>query len=115
MILARAVLAPGLFSFALCLVHGDVLSAAGPKDGRQGNGYFGVALGFTYVAGNMALSSVSGGVFNPAIGVALWLAQGIAGKGFGLGSVLYYVIAPPVGGMVAERIIAYQASGKLSA
>ena len=58
----------------------------------------------------MTLSSVSGGLFNPAIGVALWLANGISGGGFGLASVVYYVVAPPIGALIAERVIRYQKS-----
>lgn len=101
-----------LFSFAICLVHADVLTAKGPLSGREGNDYFGVAMGCTILAGFMVASPTSGGVFNPAIGLALWLANGIASGSFGLASVFYYLIAPPIGALLAERVIAYQKSAK---
>ena len=89
-------------------MHANVLTAKGPITGREGNGYFGLAMGFTFLAGFVTLGPISGGLFNPAVGLGLWLANGLTGGGFGLGSVLYYLIAPPVGALAAERVIAYQ-------
>ena len=104
--------AESLFAFAICLVHADVLTANGPVSGKGGNGYFGLAMGFTVLAGFMVASSISGGVFNPAIGLALWLANGLGGGGFGLDSVFYYLVAPPIGALIAERVIHYQKSAR---
>ncbi len=33
----------------------------------SGNSYFGIAIGFTVIAGAIAAGDISGGVFNPAI------------------------------------------------
>lgn len=40
-----------LFSFALCLVHANVLSAKGPLAGRDGNDFFGITMGFVFLSG----------------------------------------------------------------
>lgn len=104
-----------LFAFTMCIVHGDVLTASGPKDGRSGNEYFGLAMGFTYLAGFMTVSGISGGLFNPAIGLAVWVANGIGGGGFALDSVVYWLIAPLIGARLAKPIISYQKKTDLSA
>jgi len=104
-----------LFAFTMCIVHGDVLTASGPKDGRSGNEYFGLAMGFTYLAGFMTVSGISGGLFNPAIGLAVWVANGIGGGGFALDSVVYWLIAPLIGARLAKPVISYQKKTDLSA
>jgi aquaporin Z len=52
-----------LLTFALCYV---VLNVATSKD-QANNGFFGLAIGFTVVAGAFAVGGISGGVFNPAV------------------------------------------------
>jgi aquaporin Z len=52
-----------LITFALCYV---VLNVATSKD-QPGNGFFGLAIGFTVTAGAFAVGGISGGVFNPAV------------------------------------------------
>jgi aquaporin Z len=56
-------LAELLFTFALCYV---VLNVATSKD-QPGNGFFGLAIGFTVAAGAFAVGGISGGSFNPAV------------------------------------------------
>jgi aquaporin Z len=51
------------FTFALCFV---VLNVATSKD-QPGNGFFGLAIGFTVAAGAFAVGGISGGSFNPAV------------------------------------------------
>jgi aquaporin Z len=60
---AAAAVAELLVTVALCYV---VLNVATSKD-QPGNGFFGLAIGFTVVAGAFAVGGVSGGVFNPAV------------------------------------------------
>lgn len=36
-----------------------------------GNSYFGLAIGFVVMCGAIAVADISGGVFNPSIGIAL--------------------------------------------
>ena len=52
-----------LFTFALCYV---VLNVATSKD-QPNNQFYGLAVGFTVLAGAFAVGSVSGGSFNPAV------------------------------------------------
>jgi aquaporin Z len=68
-IMDRAVLAEFLFTFALAYV---VLNVATAK-ATAGNSYFGLAIGFTVMAGAFAVGGVSGGAFNPAVAAALAL------------------------------------------
>ena len=60
-----AFLAEVLFTFALVYV---VLNTATAK-ATAGNSYFGLAIGFTVLAGAFAVGNVSGGAFNPAVAV----------------------------------------------
>lgn len=62
---ARALLAEFLFTFALCYV---VLNVATAK-GTSGNSFYGLAIGFTVLAGAFAVGGISGGAFNPAVAV----------------------------------------------
>ena len=63
----QALLAEVLFTFALCYV---VLNVATAK-GTSGNSFYGLAIGFTVLAGAFAVGPISGGVFNPAVAVGL--------------------------------------------
>ena len=83
-----------LFTFALCYV---VLNVATSKSNRD-NSYFGLAIGFTVLAGAFAVGAISGGAFNPSVTVGaalmgmfawptLWVylvAQVIAGAAAGV-------------------------------
>ena len=59
----RALVAEFLFTFALCSV---VLNVATSK-GTSGNSFYGLAIGFTVLAGAYSVGAVSGGAFNPAV------------------------------------------------
>jgi aquaporin Z len=61
--LLAAALAELIFTFGLCYV---VLNVATSKD-QTGNGFFGLAIGFTVAAGAFAVGGISGGSFNPAV------------------------------------------------
>src|ERR1700704_5629518 len=54
-----------LFTFALCYV---VLNVATSKS-HPDNSYFGLAIGFTVLAGAFAVGTISGGAFNPSVTV----------------------------------------------
>jgi aquaporin Z len=54
-----------LFTFALCYV---VLNVATSKS-HLDNSYFGLAIGFTVLAGAFAVGAISGGAFNPSVTV----------------------------------------------
>ncbi len=63
----RALVAEFLFTFALCYV---VLNVATSKKTADNSNY-GLAIGFTVLAGAFAVGPISGGVFNPAVAVGI--------------------------------------------
>jgi aquaporin Z len=88
----RAFIVELLFTFALAYV---VLSVATSKD-HPNNSFYGLAIGFTVLAGAVAVGSVSGGAFNPAVGVGV-LVAGIAG----MSALWIYLVATLAGGALA--------------
>lgn len=80
-----------LFTFALALVF---LNVSYSEKSRE-NSYFGLAIGFTYLAGLFAGGPVSGGVYNPAIG----LGPNLAVQHFT--PMWIYIVAPLAGGALA--------------
>jgi aquaporin Z len=58
-----------LFTFALAWV---VLNTATAK-GTAGNSFYGLAIGFTVLAGAVAVGGISGGAFNPAVGLGVFV------------------------------------------
>ena len=59
----KMLIAEFLFTFALGWVVLNVATARG----THGNSFYGLAIGFTVVAGAFAVGGISGGAFNPAI------------------------------------------------
>jgi aquaporin Z len=57
-----------LFTFALCWV---VLNVATAKS-TMGNSFYGLAIGFTVLVGAITVGGISGGAFNPAVGLGVW-------------------------------------------
>ena len=58
-------LAEFLFTFALAYVVLNCATAKGTLD----NSFYGLAIGFTVLAGIFAVGSISGGAFNPAVAI----------------------------------------------
>lgn len=69
-----------LFTFALAWA---VLNSATSK-GTAGNSFYGLAIGFTVLAGAVSVGSISGGAFNPAVGLAVFLMNFEGIQQFGL-------------------------------
>src|SRR5215217_2733462 len=65
--LLPALLVEFLFTFALAMVV--LNSATAPQ--TAGNSFYGLAIGFTVVAGAMVGGGISGGAFNPAVGFGI--------------------------------------------
>jgi aquaporin Z len=65
-----------IFSFALSYV---VLHTATAK-ATEGNSYFGLAIGFTVMTGAFAMGGISGGAFNPSVGLSPALIELVLGK-----------------------------------
>jgi len=97
--LLGVLLVEGLFTLALALV---VLNTATAPE-TDGNSYFGLAIGFTVTVGAFAGGPISGGAFNPAVGIGPMFMQGLAGAGT-LGSLWIYLVAPLLGGVLAAGI-----------
>jgi aquaporin Z len=84
-----------LFTFALCYV---VLNVATSKDHRD-NSFYGLAIGFTVVAGAVAVGAISGGAFNPAV------TLGAAVMGMFAWSTLWaYLVAQVLAGIAAGLV-----------
>ena len=102
-----ALLVELLFTFALALV---VLHAA-TDPATKGNSFYGLAIGFTVAAGAYAGGGISGGAFNPAVGLGPILFQGLV-EGGTFANAWLYVVAPLVGGLVAAGTYRYQSPGR---
>jgi aquaporin Z len=94
-----AVLVELFFTFALCLV---VLNTATAPE-TDGNSYFGLAIGFTVMVGAFAGGSISGGAFNPAVGIGPIVVDALAGGG-SFAHLWLYLSAPFVGGVLAAGV-----------
>jgi aquaporin Z len=81
-----------LFTFALAWV---VLNVATAK-GTAGNSFYGLAIGMTVMTGAVAVGGVSGGAFNPAVGLGVFTMGLESAKQFGL-----YLGSDLAGGAVA--------------
>ncbi len=81
-----------LFTFALAWV---VLNTATHK-GTAGNSFYGAAIGMTVMTGVVAVGGVSGGAFNPAVGLGVFSMGLESAKQLGI-----YLGADFIGGAVA--------------
>lgn len=95
-----------LFTFALVLVIFNV--ATHPK--TRGNAYYGLAIGMTVATGAFAGGDVSGGAFNPAVGIGPTLVNAILSGG-GFGSLWYYLAGPLAGAALAAVVYKLQEEG----
>ena len=87
-----------LFTFALAYVVLNVATAPG----TEGNSFYGLAIGFTVATGAFAVGGISGGAFNPAVG----LGASVLGI-FKWSHYWIYVLAPLVGGVLAAAVFLY--------
>jgi aquaporin Z len=90
--LGAALMVEVLFTFALAYV---VLNVATSSD-HEMNSFYGLAIGFTVLAGAVAVGGVSGGAFNPAVAVA----GSMAGL-FSWSSLWVFLLSQSVGGALA--------------
>jgi aquaporin Z len=89
-----AFLAEFLFTFALVWV---VLNTATAK-ATSGNSNYGLAIGFTVMAGAFAVGGISGGAFNPAVAVGIGLLGLVS-----IGSLWIHLVAE----LLAAALAAY--------
>src|SRR5262245_43979390 len=90
--LVMAVTVELLFTFALAYV---VLNVATSKD-HPNNSFYGLAIGFTVLAGAVSVGDISGAVFNPAVALGITTAGMLSWIVF-----LLYLLATLVGGALA--------------
>jgi aquaporin Z len=81
-----------LFTFALAWV---VLNTATSK-GTMGNSFYGLAIGFTVLVGAITVGGISGGAFNPAVGLGVFTMGLESAKQFGV-----YLVSEFAGAAVA--------------
>lgn len=94
----RALLAEGLFTFALAYT---VLNTTNAK-GTAGNSFYGLAVGMMFMAGAFAVGNISGGAFNPAVAV------GVATIGLtSWSSIWIYLVANFAGGALAALVFKF--------
>jgi aquaporin Z len=92
-----------LFTFALAFVVLNVATARGTEN----NSFYGLAIGFTVVAGAFAVGSISGGAFNPAVAVGA-MVMGI----LSWGDIWIYLLANMLGGVAAAAVFLYTQPGE---
>lgn len=100
---AAALLVEGLFTFALCLV---VLNTA-CHPATKGNSFYGLAIGFTIVVAAFAGGGISGGAFNPAVGLGPTVVHGMLGGG-SFASLWLYLVGPFTGSFLASAVFRLQ-------
>lgn len=84
-----------LFSFALAWV---VLNVATAK-ANIGNSFYGLAIGFTVLVGAITVGGISGGAFNPAVGLGVWTMGLESAKQFAV-----YLVSDFGGAIVAALV-----------
>src|ERR1700676_2515298 len=92
--MTSALIVEFLFTFALAYV---VLNVATSKD-HPDNSFYGLAIGFTAVAGDFAVGAISGGAFNPAV------TLGAAAMGLFAWSTLIYLVPQLIAGVAAGLV-----------
>jgi aquaporin Z len=105
----QAVSAEVIFTAALALVVLNVAATAA----TAGNSYFGIAIGFTVMAGAFAVGPISGGAFNPAVGFGATAVAATTGHG-GWSDLWLYVVGPLAGAAIGAGVHRLQAAGGLS-
>jgi len=98
-----ALLVEVIFTFMLALV---VLNVAVSKE-THGNSFYGLAIGFTIAVGVFAGGSISGGVYNPAVGTGSSLINAFIGGG-DLTKLWLYLVGPLTGGALAALVFKLQ-------
>lgn len=98
-----ALLAEFLFTFALVWVVLNVATASG----TAGNSFYGLAIGFTVMAGAYSVGSISGGAFNPAVAVGISLMGAVTWS-----AIWIFLVANFAGGALAALAFKYTHPGE---
>lgn len=92
-----------LYTFALALVVLNTATHAKTK----GNSFYGLAIGMTVATGAFAGGAISGGAFNPAVGIGPTLVNALLSGG-SFASLWYYLVGPFLGGFLAAVVFKLQ-------
>ena len=87
-----AFLAEFLFTFALAYVVLNCATAKGTPD----NSFYGLAIGFTVLAGIFAVGGISGGAFNPAVAIGAAVMKVLY-----FADIWIHIVAELAGGLLA--------------
>jgi aquaporin Z len=85
------------------IVLSFVVLNAGTSKALKNNSFYGLAIGFTLLAMGVSVGSISGGLFNPAVAVGLFVAQGVDGRSVTL-AYWAYLVAPLLAGCISPLI-----------
>lgn len=99
----KGVAGEAIYTFALAYV---VLNAATAKE-TEGNSFFGLAIGSTVMVGAFAMGTISGGAFNPAVGLGAAVIERVI-SGTGTPLVWIYAVGPLAGGAAAAYVFKFQ-------
>lgn len=88
-----------LFTFALVSVV--LHTAVSPKN--TPNQFFGIAIGFTVLVGAYAAGPVSGGAFNPVVGIGPYLVNFMSIQSH-LPEIALYIFGPVLGALLASLL-----------
>ena len=94
--IGQSLLVEILFTFALA----SVILAVATSKALDGNYIYGLAIGLTVTASAFAGGGISGGAFNPAVGLGPIILDVING-GSSLGHAWLYIVGPFAGGALA--------------
>ena len=103
----KGLVGEAVFTFAIAYV---VLNSATAK-ATSGNSYYGLAIGATVMTGAFAMGGISGGAFNPAVGLGPALVERII-AGTGTPLVWIYAAGPLAGGAAAAYVFKFQHPGE---
>ena len=92
-----------LYTTALVLVVMNVATTPA----TAGNSFYGLAIGFTVAAGAFAGGPISGGAYNPAVGLGPAIIHAIIGRG-SIAHVWLYIVGPCIGSVIAAAIFKIQ-------
>ncbi len=97
-----------LFTFALTMV---VLNVA-THTKTANNSFYGLAIGFTVLAAAFAGGPISGGAYNPAVGIGPILVDTCMG-GHSIGHLWLYIVGPFAGSVIAALTYTYINPGEI--
>jgi aquaporin Z len=102
---AKACIVEAIFTMALVLV---VFNCAVSRR-TEGRGFYGLAIGFTIIVAAIAGGPISGGAFNPAVGIGATVLHATQGGG-SWSNIWIPIVAPLLGGAIGSYIWKFQES-----